>query len=266
MDKRTWIFIAVLIGIICGGLAYRHFAQDVDSRGATRLMRALEENNTDKTLKLLTVEDINVRDKTGQTALFYAAKHATDPKVIYKLIVAGASVLDTDKNGNTALTTAARHNPSAAVVTALAKHGPDSAQQQVNKNKALIQAAKHNTSAVIKALLKVQASPAPQGPDAPGAAVYLTDNENLTEQEKTDYRQVMLMLEILEAREQFAKSVQERKGKKTETAAEKTAEKPVAPSKVAPVKKVADAAKAEEKPAPPTPETAETQPKSKENL
>ena len=48
MKKSTWVFIAVLAVIIAGGLAYRRFTQELDSRGATRLMRALEENDTEK--------------------------------------------------------------------------------------------------------------------------------------------------------------------------------------------------------------------------
>ena len=115
MNKRTWVFIAVMIGMISGGLLYRHFAQDVDSRGATRLMRAIEENDTEKAVKLLSTGDVNVRDKSGQTALFYAAHHATEPKVIYKLIVAGADPLATDKSGDTPLVVAAKYNPSTEV-------------------------------------------------------------------------------------------------------------------------------------------------------
>ncbi len=51
-----------MVGLIGGGLLYRHFAQDVDSRGATRLMRAIEENDTEKAEKLLDGQEVNVRD------------------------------------------------------------------------------------------------------------------------------------------------------------------------------------------------------------
>lgn len=206
MNKHTWIFIAAMIGLIGGGLFYRHLAQDVDSRGATRLMRAIEENDAGKMGKLLYAGDVNVRDKAGQTALFYAARHATEPKVIYQLIIAGADPLATDKSGNTPLTTAAKYNPSAEVVMALAKQGNKHPQQQMNKNKALQRAAKYNSAGVIKALLIAHASPAALK-EGPSAAAYLAENEILTEQEKNDYRQVMLVLEILEAREQFAKNM-----------------------------------------------------------
>ena len=75
MNTRTWIFVMAMVGLIGGGLLYRHFAQDVDSRGATRLMRAIEENDTEKAEKLLDGQEVNVRDKSGQTALFYAARN-----------------------------------------------------------------------------------------------------------------------------------------------------------------------------------------------
>ena len=220
MNKRAWVFIAIMVGFVGGGLLYRHLAQDVDSRGATRLMRAIEENDTEKAVKLLSTGDVNVRDKSGQTALFYAARHATEPKVIYKLIVAGADPLATDKSGNTPLVTAAKYNPSAEVVIALAKQSHRASQQQENKNQALVNAAKYNTAKVIKALLTAHASPA--GASGENVAAYLVDNEKLTEQEKADYRQVMLMLEILEAREQFASSVKAAPLKKAEVSLEKT--------------------------------------------
>ena len=206
MNKRTWVFIAIMIGLISGGLLYRHLAQEVDSRGATRLMRAIEENDTDKAVKLLDTSDVNVRDKSGQTALFYAARHATDPKIVYKLIVAGADPLATDKSGDTPLIIAAKYNSSTEVVIALAKQS-HRASQQINKDMALVKAARYNTAKIIKTLLITQASPAALEPNGKGAAAFLDENEKLTEQEKADFRQVMLVLEILEGREQFANSM-----------------------------------------------------------
>lgn len=221
MNKRTWVFIAILVGFIGGGLAYRHFAQDVDSRGATRLMRAIEENDTDKTVKLLGSADVNVRDKSGQTALFYAAKYATEPKVIYKLIVAGADPMAVDKSGDTPLVVAAKYNPSTEVVLALVKRSHRALQQQENKDKALMKAAQHNTAEVIKALLIAQASPAALGPSGKKAVSFLDENEKLTEQEKADYRQVMLILEILEERGKFATSLKTAPAKPFNAGAEK---------------------------------------------
>ncbi len=243
MNKRTWVFIAVMIGMISGGLLYRHFAQEVDSRGATRLMRAIEENDTEKAVKLLNTGDVNVRDKSGQTALFYAARHATEPKVIYKLIVAGADPLATDKSGDTPLVVAAKYNPSTEVVIALAKQSHRATQQQANKDKALVNAARHNTAQIIKTLLVVQASPKALEPNGKGAAAFLDENEKLTEQEKADFRQVMLVLEILEAREQFAnamKSASAKESKVTLEKANKATDKKEKPKNTPSVEKAAD--------------------------
>lgn len=228
MSKHTWILIALLALFIGGGLLYRHYAQDVDSRGATRLMRAIEENDFEKALKLLDATEVNVRDKAGQTPLFYAAKHATDPKVIYRLIVWGADPLATDEDGHTPLTTAAKYNPSTSVVMALAKQGHKDPRQQGNKNEALAEAVKHNTASVIKTLLIAQASPAAIKNKGRDAATFLAENERLSEQEKALYRQVMLTLEILEEREKFANAMKGgiSRPKTAEKSASKSADTP----------------------------------------
>ena len=194
----------VLIGFIGGGLFYRHVAQERDSRGATRLMRALEEDDTQKMEKLLNKEEVNLRDKSGQTPLFYAARHTNQPQVIHKLLLAGADALATDKDGNTPLMVAAQYNPNPAVTMALAKQGGFSKKQTHNKNKALFLASQYNRADIIKALLVANASPAVEDANQHPAADYLATNEQLSEQEKTDLRQVMLVLEILEERELFS--------------------------------------------------------------
>lgn len=202
MKKSTWVFIAVLCVIIAGGLAYRHFAQERDSRGATRLMRALEDNDTKEMEKLLNEQEVTARDKSGQTALFYAARHATQPQVIHKLLLAGADPLATDKDGNTPLMVAAQYNPTPVITLVLARQGGNSSAQQHNKNKALLLAVKHNSLPVIKTLLIAHASPHFQQGE-PLAADYLPENKQLSEQEKIDLRQAMLLLEILDEREKF---------------------------------------------------------------
>ena len=204
MKKHTWILIALFVGMIGGGLLYRYFAQERDSRGATRLMRALEENDTAKIAKLLSQEEILARDKSGQTALFYAARHAQQPQIIHQLLLAGADTLTTDKQGNTPLINAAKHNPNPTIILVLARQGGFSPEQIRNKNEALLVAARYNTAAVIKTLLTAHASPTATDLHNHRAADYLAQNEQLSEQEKTDLRQVMLLLEILEGREQFA--------------------------------------------------------------
>ncbi len=203
MNKSMWVFIAVLSVVIAGGLAYRHFAQDLDSRGATRLMRALEENDVEEMEDLLQKENVNVRDKSGQTALFYAARHAQQPQIIHKLILAGADPLATDKYGYTPLMAAAASNANPVIVKVLARQGGKSPAQQHNKDQALKIAAQHNALPVIKMLLIAHASPAVQDEQGRQAADYLAENTQLTDPEKTDLRQVMLTLEILEGREHF---------------------------------------------------------------
>ncbi len=226
MKKSTWVFVAVLSVLIAGGLAYRHFAQELDSRGATRLMRALEENDTEKATDLLNKTDVNVRDKSGQTALFYAARHAQQPQIIHKLILAGADPLTTDKHGQTPLMTAAALNPNPVIVKVLAKQGGLSAAQQQNKDKALLVAARHNTLPVIKMLLIAHANPAAQDEHGHQAANYLAENTQLSDTDKTDLRQVMMLLEILQEREQFAAGFAT-KAEPISTEKPKTAKKPV---------------------------------------
>lgn len=204
MQKSKWVFIAVLAGVVVGGVAYRHFAQEVDARGATRLMRALEENNTDKMEDLLVRSNVNVRDKAGQTALFYAARHAQQPLIIHKLILAGADPLATDKHGFTPLMVAAATNPNPVITKVLSRYGGTPAHQQQNKDKALFEAARQNGFAVIKMLLIAHANPASQDESGRHAADYLAENPQLSEAEKTDLRQAMLLLEILDARQAYA--------------------------------------------------------------
>lgn len=212
MKKSTWVLIAFVIGIFGGGLLYRHLAQDIDSRGATRLMRALEENDADNLDKWLNEEEIAMQDKAGQTPLFYAAKHALQPQVIHKLLLAGADPFVQDRAGNTPLMVAARYNSEPLIVLTLARQGGSDTQQH-NKNQALKLAARYNTAPVIKMLLMAQANPV-GGRHEKSAAEFLEENERLTEREKNDLRQVMMLLEILQAREQFA-AVSRRQGKGT---------------------------------------------------
>ena len=202
MKKSTWIWIAVLILFISGGLLYRRAMQEVDSRGATRLMRALEEKDTNKMRKFLEDSpDVHARDKSGQTALFYAARYAEDPLVLHKLVAAGADTLATDKHGYTPLMTAAEYNPSPRIIMTLARYGRFLEPQTENKNQALAVAARYNNSAVIKTLLTAGANPV--GTSGQRATDLLAENPQLSDQEKTDWRHIMLVLEILDAREKF---------------------------------------------------------------
>lgn len=218
MNKSTWVFVAILSVLIAGGLAYRHFAQELDSRGATRLMRALEENDIEKTQDLLETANIHARDKSGQTALFYAARYAQQPQIIHKLLLAGADPFTTDKHGQTPLMAAAVSNPHPAVIKVLARQGGGAAAQQHNKDQALLVAARTNTLPIIKMLLVAHANPAVQDASGRQAADYLAENLKLSDTEKADLRQVMLTLEILDGREQFSAAYASKQPEKTESA------------------------------------------------
>ena len=43
MEKKNIFWLVLIVLIIGGGLTYRYFVRDTDSRGATRLMRAIEQ-------------------------------------------------------------------------------------------------------------------------------------------------------------------------------------------------------------------------------
>lgn len=204
MKKSTWVWIGIIVVFILGGLLYRHFAQEVDSRGATRLMRALEENNVTKTRQLLEKgTDIHARDKSGQTALFYAARYTDDPLMLHKLVAAGADTFAKDKHGYTPLMAAAEQNTSPRVVMALARYGRFLKGQDENKDQALAVAAQYNNAVIIKTLLTAGANPSRAEKNGEKAINLLAQNPQLSEQEKTDFRHIMLVLEILEARDKF---------------------------------------------------------------
>lgn len=253
MNKHTWTWIGIAIIIIGGGLLYRHFAQDVDSRGATRLMRAFEENDAAKTRQLLdNGTDINVRDKSGQTALFYAAHYTNDPILLNKLVAAGADTFATDKNGYTPLMTAAKYNTSAEIITALARYGRFLEGQEENKNRALAVAAQYNNAAIIKTLLITGASPKEAAENTPNTADLLAGNAQLSEREKNDLRHILLVLEILEAREQFKKNnaqVKAATAQKSVKPAKEPTEKP-APAKESSATPQAETARSTEPAAP----------------
>ena len=219
MKKSTWIWIGILIILIGGGLLYRHLAQEVDPRGATRLMRALEENDSAKTRQLLeNGTDIHARDKSGQTALFYAARYANDPLVLHKLVTAGADTLATDKRGYTPLMAAAQENPSPRIIMTLARYGRFLEKQNENKNSALAVAAQYNNVEVIKTLIITGANPSSEDKDGHNTADLLAQNSQLSEQERADLRYIMLTLEILEARTKFRRENYPKPTEKRESA------------------------------------------------
>ena len=204
MQKSTLFIIGLCLALIGGGLVYRYFVRDADSRGATKLMRTIEDNGSLKdTAKLIAkTADINITDKKGKTALLYAAEHGRDKALIDQLLQAGADINHTDKKGRTALMIAAQENPSAAVVQALLIGGADINEMDPQGNTPLLLAAKYNEGAVIETLLRANADLLPTDKNGNRAEDLLATNLHLTDVEKNNYRQLFLILSILEAREQ----------------------------------------------------------------
>lgn len=200
MKMSTVLTFLLVIVVLCGGLYLRYHNKDTDARGATRLMRSIENHaGLEDTIRLIEKsEDINVRDKSGKTALFYAARSAQDPQVVRDLLEAGANLHIADENGQTALMAAAQYNSSVGVLKEFTQNGAHVNAADNAGNTALFLAAQYNNAAVIKALLRAKADPDIPGPEGKTVAEALAENPQLSDQEKTDYRQAMLVLSILQ--------------------------------------------------------------------
>ena len=194
MKISTVLTVLIVLAVLSGGLYLRYHNKDTDARGATRLMRSIENHaELQDTLKLIEhSEDINVRDKSGRTALFYAARNAQNPQVVRDLLEAGANLHIADENGQTA-----QYNPSVGVLEEFTKNGAHVNAADNAGSTALFLAAQGNTAPVIKALLRAKADPDIPGPEGKTVAEALAENPQLSDQEKTDYRQAMLVLSIL---------------------------------------------------------------------
>ena len=200
MKMSTVVTVLIVIGVLCGGLYLRYHNKDTDARGATRLMRSIENHaELNDTVKLIEKsEDINIRDKSGKTALFYAARAAQDPQVVRDLLEAGANLHIADENGQTALMVAAQYNPSVDVLEEFTKHGAHVNAADNAGNTALFLASQYTNAGIIKSLLRAKADPDLPGPEGKTVAQALAENPQLSDQEKTDYRQAMLVLSILQ--------------------------------------------------------------------
>ncbi|MGN0024092.1 MAG: ankyrin repeat domain-containing protein [Candidatus Avelusimicrobium sp.] len=197
--KKYTVLVLIALVVVGAGVFYRYHGRDIDERGATLLMRSLEERADLKvTHKLIKrAADLNTRDKTGRTALFYAARYAQNAKAVQQLLAAGADVNLADKQGCTALMRAAKYNPSAAVTEELISGGAYVNVANAQGETALTLAAQNNTAAVLKMLLRAGADPDIKTAGGVTAADLLDGNEKLSEREKTDYRQAMLVVSIL---------------------------------------------------------------------
>ena len=202
MKKKQIVLIVLAVLIIFGGLLHRTLTQDVNHHGTTKLMRAL--SNHEKWKKITKIVDksktLNLPDRNGNTALFYAVRHRTDKNEIEYLLKAGADINAQNKQAQSVLFEAAHFNPSAEVITFLCEKGLPVNARDINGNTPLILAARYNTSSVVRALLNEGADLELKGEDGLTAREELAINEHLSEQEKTDFRQAMLVLSILEAR------------------------------------------------------------------
>ena len=203
MTKKHIVWAAVIALLIGGGLLHRTLTQEVDHHGTTKLMRAIEHHEKWKTIAKLASKKnntLNIADRKGNTALFYAVRHRTDKNEIDYLLGAGADISAQNKQLQTVLFEAARFNPSPEIITFLCARGLPVNARDIDGNTPLILAARYNSAAVVKALLGEGADLEVQGADGRTARELLAENENLSEQEKTDFRQAMLVLSMLEAR------------------------------------------------------------------
>ena len=202
MEKHHIFIIGLIVLLIGGGLVYRHVTRDTDSRGATRLMRAIEQNDSLKaTSKLIAkTQDINARDKKGQSALFYALKHSQDEELVRSLLMAGADADTPDAHGDTPILFAARNNPSAEIMDLLVHYGGDVHQTDKNGFSPLALAARYNTGEVITALLRTDASLDITDKNGKNLEDLIAENMKLSDMEKNNYRQVIFIVSLLEAR------------------------------------------------------------------
>jgi len=93
--------------------------------------------------------DIEARDKTGVTALMFAAGYSHIPDIITLLIKKGADLKARDMIGGTILMAAAGHNQEPDIITRLIKHGADiEARDRVGKT-ALMFASGYNRNTEI---------------------------------------------------------------------------------------------------------------------
>lgn len=191
--------LLIIIIILGGGMLMRFGSDGRDERGATRLMRSIETQADGlETQKLIArSSDLNLEDNSGRTALFYAARHSQKPDLLEKLIQEGANINVADNAGQTALFVAAQENPSPSVAEFLLTAGAQPNTADKNGVTPLMLAAQNNNKDVLAIFLRSGADTHAQ--DAQGKTVeqYLQENPHLTDQEKTDYRQAMLVLYLL---------------------------------------------------------------------
>ena len=200
MNKNVYVFLAAALILVAGGLYHRYRVNGTDERGATQLMRLLEnpETNTHIPKRFLKHSDeINVRDNAGQTALFYAVRHGVAQEGVRQLIEAGADIQITDNNDRTVLMEALRQNASMEVIAELLHRGvPVNAQDDAG-NTALLLAAENGQPELVKALLRAGADPDVANQAGKKPMDLVKKNKNFSNEDKTLYHQAMLVISII---------------------------------------------------------------------
>ena len=160
----------------------KHGGIDVNAKeknGSTALLNAIAYRNH-RNIKLLLDHgaEVNVANTGGFSALMLAAIR-DDEETASALLARGAKVDAEDMWGNTALMWAAySEHPRPRVVKLLLAAGADSGHKNKLGENASVWASRRGTTS-IAGLLNVPAAPAGQQPDAPYAAVSLSENRDL---------------------------------------------------------------------------------------
>lgn len=99
--------------------------------------------------------DVKARDKTGVTALMFAAGYSHKPNIITYLIEQGANLKARDIIGGSILMAAAGHNREPDIITRLIKHGADlEARDHVGKTALMFAAGYNRNPDIILRLIK----------------------------------------------------------------------------------------------------------------
>ncbi len=199
MNKNLYVFLAAAIILVAGGLYHRHRINGADERGATQLMRLLENPDNKRIPKrfLKHNKEINVRDNAGQTALFYAVRHKAEREIVRQLVEAGADIQITDNNDRTVLMEALQHKASMEVILELLNHGASVNAQDDKGDTVLLMAAERGSPELVKVLLRAGADPDIANQAGKKAADLVKKNKNFSEQEKNLYHQAMLVISII---------------------------------------------------------------------
>lgn len=200
MNKNVYVFLAAALILVAGGLYHRYRVNSADERGATQLMRLLEDSATNKRIPkrfLKHNKEINARDNAGQTALFYAVRHGVEKEGVRQLIAAGSDVQLTDNKDQTVLMEALRKEASMDVITELLRHGVPVNAQDNEGNTALLIASENGKAELVKVLLRAGADPDIANQAGKKAVDLIKKNKNFSADEKNLYHQAMLVISII---------------------------------------------------------------------